>query len=930
MLRRITLPSLTIITLAAAVLRFYDINVIPTGLHYDIAANAILVEDIAFKGFRPAFISAYTGKEVLFFYSAAAIFKIIGSSVFALKFTAAIWGILTIPLTYFSIRQIVNHHQYSRFVAMLAATMIAFSFTHLVWSRFGLRAITQPAVQALSIGLLFRALRQEKQLDFLLAGLFVGLTFHTYLAARAMPLALMIGSLPIIRAYFRQNFKQSRKQQWRLPAIDNLMKFMLALIIVITPLILHFYWRPEEFFTRINQVGPIAGETGLLMQGVIGALGMLFVSGEPYDRFNIPGKTLFDPATAGLFLIGLAFITWKLVRSPKNRSASNPINVTADLLLISWLPIFLLPTALAVHEIFPSNVRAFGLFPLIFAFPAIGLKAIVSPLLNRCKTDQKKINICILALMLVGIPTCITTAQNYFNVWAKQDTQHIVNDGDIMQAAEYINSKGDIYKNTYVSAIHHQHPTMAYLADRYEDIMWIRDGQALVVPSMGPTLYVFPQSALPPQDWLLSWESALVASPIDTSGKLDLLAYHFNTSEDIPQPTFQPIYAKFGQVAEVTGFRLPDLQPKDDLIVDFRINVLNPDQSDYRFVADLVDAWGYHWNQGFNDSFQSTQWQSGDIIIVRIQIPLRTGMPPGQYKLAMTIYSPSIHRSLSSTSHDGKVSSTAQIGPIQIRPSPRMDEPPIPQHVRSNTFGNLELFGYDISQHKYKPGTILPLSLYWRAISKTHQNQVAILMLDEQIIDSSEPVKGTYPTSQWIPGEIVIDHRHIRIPRDTTPGQYNLIIKSSAANNSIDKIILMPIEIEEITREWEATTTEHPTDFTLGRTFQLVGYNITFDPQFSIQLNWKSLQVTDTDFTVFVHAFNSDNILVGQSDSQPVGSTYPTSLWIPNEHIMDTHSLLLAPGEYDIKIGMYIPETGERLTIIEGKDAIEINDLTVP
>ena len=203
-------------------------------------------------------------------------------------------------------------------------------------------------------------------------------------------------------------------------------------------------------------------------------------------------------------------------------------------------------------------------------------------------------------------------------------------------------------------------------------------------------------------------------------------------------------------------------------------------------------------------------------------------------------------------------------------------------------------------------------------------------MLDEQIIDSSEPVKGTYPTSQWTPGEIVIDHRHIRIPRDTTPGQYDLIIKSFAANDSIDKIILMPIEIEEITREWEATTTEHTTDFTLDRTFKLVGYNITFDPQFSIQLNWKSLQVTDTDFTVFVHAFNSDNILVGQSDSQPVGNTYPTSLWIPNEYIVDTHPILLIPGEYDIKIGMYLPETGERLTIIESKDAIEINDLTVP
>ena len=203
-------------------------------------------------------------------------------------------------------------------------------------------------------------------------------------------------------------------------------------------------------------------------------------------------------------------------------------------------------------------------------------------------------------------------------------------------------------------------------------------------------------------------------------------------------------------------------------------------------------------------------------------------------------------------------------------------------------------------------------------------------MLNEHIIDSSEPVKGTYPTSEWTPGEIVIDHRYIRIPRETTPGKYNLGIKSSTANNSIDKIMLMPIEIEQINREWEATMQENPTNHMIGNVFQLVGYNTRFDRQFNIQLNWKSLQLTDTDYTVFVHAFNSDNILMGQSDSQPVGNTYPTSLWIPNEHVVDTHSIALDPGEYDIKIGMYLPETGDRLTLKNGTDSIIINDLIVP
>ncbi|HJN41805.1 MAG TPA: phospholipid carrier-dependent glycosyltransferase, partial [Anaerolineales bacterium] len=163
--KRLLLP-LTLITLAGAALRFYQLNSIPAGLHYDIAANAILVEDIALRGYRPAFISAYTGKEVLFFYSAAALFRLIGSSVFALRATAAFWGVLTIPITYFALRQLLRHQRHSRWLAAFGAAMLAFSFAHLVWSRFGLRAITQPAVQAMAVGFIFRALRAGRTRDF--------------------------------------------------------------------------------------------------------------------------------------------------------------------------------------------------------------------------------------------------------------------------------------------------------------------------------------------------------------------------------------------------------------------------------------------------------------------------------------------------------------------------------------------------------------------------------------------------------------------------------------------------------------------------------------------------------------------------------------------------------------------------------------------
>ena len=132
---------LTLITLAGVALRFYQLNTIPPGLHYDVAANAILVEDIAIRGYRPTFISAYTGKEVLFFYSTAALYRLIGSSVFALRASAALWGIVTIPITFFALQQLLRHDRHSRWLAAFGATMLAFSFAHLVWSRFGLRCL---------------------------------------------------------------------------------------------------------------------------------------------------------------------------------------------------------------------------------------------------------------------------------------------------------------------------------------------------------------------------------------------------------------------------------------------------------------------------------------------------------------------------------------------------------------------------------------------------------------------------------------------------------------------------------------------------------------------------------------------------------------------------------------------------------------------
>ncbi|MGD8857446.1 MAG: phospholipid carrier-dependent glycosyltransferase, partial [Chloroflexota bacterium] len=154
--RRTALTMMVFILLVAAALRLPALTATPPGLHYDEAANGLLAGDIGFRGQRPVFIASYTGKEVLFFYLAAAVMRVAGETVFALRLTAAYLGLLTVAAAYWLGRMLLA----DRRLAVLAAGLLAVSFWHILFSRLGFRAISQPLLQALTVGALFAGLRQ--------------------------------------------------------------------------------------------------------------------------------------------------------------------------------------------------------------------------------------------------------------------------------------------------------------------------------------------------------------------------------------------------------------------------------------------------------------------------------------------------------------------------------------------------------------------------------------------------------------------------------------------------------------------------------------------------------------------------------------------------------------------------------------------------
>ncbi len=87
-------------------------------------------------------------------------------------------------------------------------------------------------------------------------------------------------------------------------------------------------------------------------------------------------------------------------------------------------------------------------------------------------------------------------------------------------------------------------------------------------------------------------------------------------------------------------------------------------------------------------------------------------------------------------------------------------------------------------------------------------------------------------------------------------------------------------------------------------------------------LTWRARHSPAADYTVFVHLTAPDGFVKTQADRPPFDEARPTSQWQPGEVLADRYELNLdaglAPGEYLLLAGMYLPDTGERLAVLDG------------
>jgi hypothetical protein len=935
------LGLLILTLLIASALRLWQIGALPPGLHYDEAADTIIAEQIARGESAPIFVAAYTGKEVLFFYWAALWMKLIGPSAFAMRLAAAMMGILTVAATYRAVYEFlapcpVPHARQGPgvrgkgdiAVALLATIFIATSFWHVLMSRVGFRSISEPLVQVLALAALFRGVRLNRRRWFIIAGALIGLNLYTYLAARLFPLAIALMFLYII--LFDRGHRRERIIQFGL--------IVTAALIVFAPLGIYFVNQPEAFLTRIQQVAPRADQAGALLDTFGRALGMFFISGDPYIRFNLPGRPLFPIVLGVLFAIGLIVAIIGLFRG---RAFQRRL---AYFSMLAVTIIMLLPTALAVNEISPSNLRAIGLMPAVFVFPALGVWWLVKRLwtrMTRINTDQHGSPAFIRAiranprpiLALVLLAGALEASLTYFGQYVREPQLYIQSDGDLADIAQVLNHTHTNQDQVYIAALHYRHPTVAALAERYETYKWLTGDQVIVMPN-GPADLFFARLALPDETWLKRFlpDTALVGAPLAPDGRINYRLYHLS-SQPIVTPQVK-LGMNFGNIVQLMGYDLDEPYVVHVVKAGSRLNddnrtiritlywrILNqPDRSDWSTFAQLRDRWGFEWGQAGSFDYPSEEWSPGEIIVNEIYVPLAAGAPPGEYELRVGWFSQSANQRLNVVAKDGGFGGTvARLSPIDIVQAPvgNAAQLNIGTRIDRELAPGLRLLGDSLESSQVSQNAPIYFTLFWQSTAPLPDTAITLQLTScgcsgepktTIALTTTAPVHNTYPFSQWHANTVIADRYGVRVPPDAPPGQYTL----EAAVGQRQPIELGTIEIKKVDRVMTEPPITHRSGNSFDHAIELVGYNMdqTAD-SITLTLVWHSLESIDHDYTVFTHVIDPSGRTIGGQDNQPVNGTYPTSWWTPGEYVIDRYEIKATGAA--IEVGLYDPETGERL-----------------
>jgi hypothetical protein len=202
-----------------------------------------------------------------------------------------------------------------------------------------------------------------------------------------------------------------------------------------------------------------------------------------------------------------------------------------------------------------------------------------------------------------------------------------------------------------------------------------------------------------------------------------------------------------------------------------------------------VDSKDRVWSQGIRDirnkNLPWVKWPCDtatepESVIFRLPVT----MPPGTYAVVLNLYDQTRGQRLVAYGATGE----------SLGDRPRVMTLPIAKNKSSVTadqlyianryfvdMQELRLLGYSELPDQVKAGTEFEIGLYWRARGKPRGDYWVVIQLRDSIgkivvEQSTRPAEGTYPTTDWSEGEVLLDWHRIVLPPDIPSEEYQIIV----------------------------------------------------------------------------------------------------------------------------------------------------------
>jgi 4-amino-4-deoxy-L-arabinose transferase-like glycosyltransferase len=308
----------------------------------------------------------------------------------------------------------------------------------------------------------------------------------------------------------------------------------------------------------------------------------------------------------------------------------------------------------------------------------------------------------------------------------------------------------------------------------------VRDanGQPLARAVIGNLAVVKPRPFPAPESLVMGHHSAA-----DLADSVRLLGYDFTTPEH--------------------------LQPGDRLSLVLYWQARQAVNTDYLVAVRLLDQGGAlkkEWrSRPAGGRYGTVGWEAEEIVRDPWKLTVPASLASGTYELSV---------SLVDGATGGLVGNSLSLGRVEVQGRARnFSVPPIGHPLTASLGGQAELLGYDVEPELLRPGGLLRLTLYWRALSEMETSYtVFVHLLDDRnrIIGQRDsiPGNGALPTTGWATGEVITDTYEVPIPGNVPAGKYLLEVGMydaatgkrldvSGPGQEGDRVILTYLRVQE-------------------------------------------------------------------------------------------------------------------------------------